>query len=227
MKKTLGLTTLVLAALLAVVPASIGAQQNDPKNQNIPSLDFEQADIRDALKLLFDQVGVSYTIDPGVQGTVIAHLQNVTFETALRNLLNQVNATWRVEGGVYNIIVKPDPGSTTPDQGPIEAPNTVNPIVRIPVKSADPQLIVMMLKGEAGFDTQPEITGLTFGDLPAVGSSGGGGGFAGGGGGGFAGGGGFNSGGGGFNSGGGGFAGGGGFGGGGGGFGGGGGGFGR
>jgi hypothetical protein len=205
MKKNFGLTVLALAAVMAFAPVSISAQQSDPRNQNIPSLDFEQADIRDALHLLFDQVGVSYTVDANVQGTVIAHLKDVTFETALRNLLNQVNATWRVEGGVYNIIVKPVQGEG-PVQGPVDTPDVQHAIVRIPVKYADPQLIVLMLKGEASFDTEPEIT-----NVPQT--NGGGGGGLSGGGGGFSGGGlggGLSGGGGGFSGGGGGFSGGGG-----------------
>jgi hypothetical protein len=37
---------------------------------------------------------------------VTASLKDVTFDTALQNLLRQVDATYRIEGGVYNIILR-------------------------------------------------------------------------------------------------------------------------
>ena len=65
---------------------------------------FENADVRQALRELFKSVNVSYSISPDVQGTVTIDIQNVTLETALQNILRQVDATYRIEGGVYEII---------------------------------------------------------------------------------------------------------------------------
>ena len=211
---------LAIVAGALLTPALTIAQDGSVRNQNIPVLELDQADVRDALKIIFKTVNANYTVAQDVQGTVTAHLRDVPFETALRNVLNQVSATYRVEGGVYVIIPKPSeviPGNTT---GGTEAPaNQSTPIVTIRIKRADPTLIAMILAGTADIGQQPETsTGVGL-----QGGSGGGGGFSGGGsGGGFSGGGG-----GGFSGGGGGFSGGGGggFGGGGGGFGGGGGGF--
>ena len=78
------------------------------RSQAIPVIELDQADIRDALKIIFKAVNASYTASNDVQGTVTVHLRDVPFETALRNVLNQVNATYRVEGNVYVIIPKPE-----------------------------------------------------------------------------------------------------------------------
>src|SRR5690348_8391571 len=74
--------TAALAALyaLALVPG-VAVQAQEPAEsvgptQNINSkkvtLNLENADIRYALKLLFQSVGANYTLDQNVQGTVTA-----------------------------------------------------------------------------------------------------------------------------------------------------------
>jgi type II secretory pathway component GspD/PulD (secretin) len=218
MRKTLGaLLSLALATAMLATPATVFAQSSDPDTIVIPSLEFDQADVRDALKVLFRTAGLNYTVAPEVQGVVTLSLRDVPFRTALRNILNQVQATWSESGGIFNVIARPTDtgtGNVTDTQLPGTDTN-VNRVRRIPLRSADPYFIYLILSGSGSTSMEPETTTLVGG--------GGGGGF-GGGGGGF-GGGGFGGGstGGGFGGGGGGF-GGGGFGGGGGGFGGGGGG---
>src|SRR5437868_13634231 len=99
--------------IMALAPVRAFAQPN-PQDQVIPSLDLQQADIRDALKILFKDVGVSYTVAPEVQGSVTVSLHNVPFETALQNVLKQVDATYRVEGGVFNVVKREEPVVITP-----------------------------------------------------------------------------------------------------------------
>lgn len=41
-----------------------------------------------------------------MQGVVTISLRNVPFDLALQNILRQVDATYRVEAGVYQIITK-------------------------------------------------------------------------------------------------------------------------
>ena len=220
-KLTVSIAGIALAAVLTVIPNSLVAQdQGDVRNQTIPSVQFEQADIRDALKVLFRHVGASYSVDPEVQGTVTASLENVPFETALRNLLNQVRATYRLEGGIFVIIPRPETGTVTPPVTPTAPTTQTNPIRKIYLRSADPALIARILAGDSDVGDAPESTSLPIGGGGGGFSGGGfsGGGFSGGGfsgGGGSGGGGGFSGGfsGGGFS--GGGFSGGGGFGGGG------------
>ena len=225
---TMRLTKFVFSGLLGLafatlMPATIHAQ-GDPGTQNISQLELEQADVREALRLLFKNVNASYGVAPEVQGTVTVSLRNVPFETALQAILKQVDATYRVEGGVYQIIRRDDTGVVS-GGGTEERPNITprNPVRRLKIRSADPMFIVMMLNGSQNFsNTYPEMSTLFNSPAGQGGGQGGGlggGGLGGGGlGGGGLGGGGFGGGGlggGGFGGGGGGGFGGGGFGGGG------------
>jgi hypothetical protein len=177
---------LVVLGSLSVAPVSGIAQNQDEKI--IESLDLDQADVRDALKIIFKHVGYSYSVDPAVQGTIVIHIEKKPFETVLRNVLNQVEATYRIEGGIYNIVPRPTPVEN-PD--PIDTGSTTQAqtIRRIPIRHADPSLVIRILAGQADIGDQPETSALQFG--------GGQGGFGGGGmsGGGFSGGGGFGGGG--------------------------------
>lgn len=213
MKKTVSAAlTLLFAVGLFIAPAEVKAQQ-DPNNIVIESIELDQADIRDALKVLFRSTSLNYTVAPDVQGVITVSLKNVPFKTALRGILTQVDATWREEGNIFNIIRKPDPAAatgTTPDLGNTnQAAEFFPPIVLL----NDPQLILNILLDQANFSDEPETS-----SVPSISNNSNGGGFGGNNGGGFGG----NNGG--FGGSGGGGFGGGGFGGGGGGFGGGGGG---
>jgi len=197
-----------LSGLMLAAPLKVLAQ-DDVRNHVVSSLEFESADIRDALKILFREVGVSYTIAEDVQGSVTVSLKNVPFETALRNLLNQVDSTWREEGGVYNIVKREAPGNTL-GGGSTDTPTVrqENRPRRIYIQSADPQLIITLLAGNTtNTSMQPETSVLTGGGgSGGMGGGMGGGGFGGGnsgfGGGGFGGGGNSGFGGGGFGGGG-------------------------
>jgi hypothetical protein len=210
---------LALAGVLtAGLPNSAYAQGADPKTVRIQKLELDQADIRDALRVLFNQVGVSYVIAPEVQGTVSASLNDVPFETALRNLLDQVRATYRIEGGVYQIVLReqqtPGGGTATPTTPTLPTAQQNRPRV-IRVNSADPLVIALLITStQANFSLYPEVSVII--NTPSVASGGGnfggggfGGGFGGGRGGGGFGGGGFGGGRGGGGFGGGGFGGGG------------------
>ncbi|MBC8065999.1 MAG: hypothetical protein H7Y17_14290, partial [Chlorobia bacterium] len=132
--------------MLAGAPVRANAQQ-DPSGQIIPSLELDSADVREALRALFKNVGVSYSIAPEVQGTVTVSLRNVTFEAALQNILKQVNATYRVEGGIYQIVLKEDPGLGNQDPtgtGPVVTNKVIR---RLKIRSADPQMIITLLSG--------------------------------------------------------------------------------
>ena len=90
--------TLAFGAFLAVTMiagAPIKALAQDPGQQNIPSLELDSADVREALRALFKNVNVSYSIAPEVQGTVTVSLRNVTFDAALQNILKQVESDKR------------------------------------------------------------------------------------------------------------------------------------
>jgi hypothetical protein len=184
----------LVIAVLAVgavgfTPANVNAQ-TDPSAQIIPSIELQGADIRDALAILFRNVGVSYTIAPDVQGTVTVNLKNVPFETALRNILNQADATYRVEAGIYQIIRREQPVGPIGDTGvaPI-GPGTTTVVRRLRIRHADPLLIMQLLAGSAQPGTPPEQStasglggmGGGMGGMGGGGMGGGMGGFGGGG----------------------------------------------
>src|SRR6185436_12387754 len=105
----LTISAIALAGLVAS-PMNAQPQGGDLRNQIVPSLELQDADVRDALKLLFESVGVTnYTIANDVQGRITVKLTNVPFETALRNVLNQVDATWSIEAGIYQIKKREQP----------------------------------------------------------------------------------------------------------------------
>ncbi len=196
------LAVVALMTLIVAAPMSASAQ-DDPRDRMVQSLELDQADIRDALKLLFRMVGSNYSVASDVQGTVTISLQNVPFETALRAVLNQVESTWRVEGGIYNIIKKPEPATVNPgvDLGPGAgtAPQQQSVPRRIKIRSADPYLILLLISQStpsADVFLQPELSTFPSGGQGGQGGQGGGqGGFGGGFGGGQSGGGGFGGGG--------------------------------
>ena len=153
-----------------MVAPTVGFAQDDI---NIPKLDLDQADVRDALKIIFKHAGKSWSIEQTVQGIVTVHLENIPFETALRNVLGQVDATYRIEGGIYVILPKPTPLPT--DTGLTVEIGTEFITRKIYIRHADPSLIVNILIGEANIGMMPETTAVVLG-----GSGGGGGGFGGG-----------------------------------------------
>lgn len=79
------------------------AVQGDASSITLNAVDYQQTDVRTALRDLFQRVGVSFSIAPEVQGTVTLSLRNIRFDAALKNVLKQVDATYRIEGGVYSI----------------------------------------------------------------------------------------------------------------------------
>jgi hypothetical protein len=109
-------------ALALIAPVTAGAQspQSDGKpdsnksstdiNSKKVTLELDNADIRYALKLLFNTTGASYTIEQTVRGVVSVSLKDVGFRTALENLLRATGSdtplTYRLEDGVYNITPK-------------------------------------------------------------------------------------------------------------------------
>ena len=195
---------LVLLAVIAAIamggmPLRACAQadggQGDVSNQVIASLDLEDVDVRDAIRALFKNVNANYVVAPEVQGTVTVQLKNVKFEVALRNILDQVKATYRIEGGIFNIIKR--------DETVVDNTNPTAPIlptasktpVRIYINHADPLFIIMMLGSRQTTAIKfPEystlINGSMFGGSNGGGFGGSGGGGLGGGRGGFGGGGG-------------------------------------
>ncbi len=180
----------LMAGLMIGAPMKAMAQV-DPRDQIIPSLELDQADVREALRLIFKSVNVQYTIAGDVQGTVTVSLKSVPFETALRNVLNQVGATYRVEGGIYNIVLKKENADINPGDTPdlsTTQPKAEAAPVKIRIRHADPALIFRLLQGVVDPYMQPEMStslgggaggGSGFGGSGGFGNSGFGGGSSG------------------------------------------------
>ena len=203
-------TKLILAAIAVLVAAQASpllAQQGGDPSQRRVTVKYDQADVRFVLKQLFDSVGVSYTLDPNVQGTVTVSLTDVPFTVALDNILRPLNLTYRVENGVYFVTVRqpeeaplaPNVDTTTPEEGV-----RLNLPEKIQLNYASPTLIAALLGGSLIGYAQYELqSGGGFGGFGGLGGGFGGFGGLGGGFGGFGGGfGGFGSGFGGFGGGG-------------------------
>lgn len=94
-------------------------------------VEFEKVDVRDALHYLCRQQNVSYTISPEVVGEVTASLKEAPFESVFGSIVRQVNATYRIEGGIYTIEPrsgKEPPARTIKVAGP--DPRLISPFVR-------------------------------------------------------------------------------------------------
>jgi len=130
-------------ALAVAVAAPAYAQADESVSNKKVTLNFENADIRYALKMLFNMVGVNYLLDENVQGSVTASLNDVTFRVALENILrttqSQVPLTYRVQDNVYTVSLKqeeitPDTGTTTTEE---QTPEKRSRTVKITVNYAD------------------------------------------------------------------------------------------
>lgn len=131
----LALLALFLAAVSIGLVSKVRAQpqptQADVSQQIVPSLEFQNTDVRQGLRSLFKIVNTSYSIAPEVQGTVALSLKNVTFETALQNVLRQVDATYRIRAGVYEIMKRSNEEVNFPDrveENRLVLPQPSNPV---------------------------------------------------------------------------------------------------
>jgi beta-lactamase regulating signal transducer with metallopeptidase domain len=101
-----------------------------PPNDRI-SVDFTNADLYTALRLMFEKAGAQYTLDPRVKPLPItARIMNTPFREALDQVLQNSgqSITYRLADGVYNIVPK-DESSAEPspqsDEGSVAPPQPV------------------------------------------------------------------------------------------------------
>lgn len=99
-----------------IVPTQPGPR--DPATTILSSLEFPGTEFRPVLGSLFKRVGRSYTIDPEVKGIVSVDLLDVPMEAALLQIVRELRATYRTEGGVYQIVKPQDPDRNPPPRIP-------------------------------------------------------------------------------------------------------------
>ncbi len=87
--------------ILALALLGTVASPQDFEGEEVSRIDFDKADVRDVLRILFYVMGASYVVAPEVKGTVTIHAKHILHHTVLDRALGQVRATWRIEGGVY------------------------------------------------------------------------------------------------------------------------------
>ena len=175
----------VALAMTTACMTPLAMAQGDILDHVINSAEYQNADLREVLKTLFKEVNASYSIPPDIQGSITISMKSAKFELVLQNVLNQVSATYRYEGGVFVIVKREAPttqtggnDNTVPDQK-----GTGKIIRKIYIRSADPALIAMLLAGTGSqqYYGSPEITSLgrmqTSGGGSGSGFGGGGSGF--------------------------------------------------
>ncbi len=93
---------MVLAVMLsAIVLSGQGSAGSDDSNYSpvlkaiVPTFPLVKSDVRGAIKKLFKDYKTNYTIGDDVRGKVSFDSQNLTFEETLRQILGQVDATYR------------------------------------------------------------------------------------------------------------------------------------
>ncbi|MBS1717809.1 MAG: secretin and TonB N-terminal domain-containing protein [Armatimonadetes bacterium] len=181
MKKNRGsLWRIGALALLLTVSAPIYGQNTDISRLTVPSLDLDQADVRDAIRALFKNAGnLSYTVAPDVQGQVTMSIKNKPFTNVLESILSQADATYRVEGSTYVIIRRPQQtqivGET--NTGSIQGSSKVYASIKI--VHADPLYIFTILTGSPGRGLPLAQIQLKPEPMIGGGGAGGGGGFSG------------------------------------------------
>ena len=85
---------------------------------NVPLVEFQNVDAREAIRWLFRQGLFGGTIAPEVRGVVTLNLRNVPWEVALQHVLRQVDATYRIEHGFIEVVLRDEGGLPTPPREP-------------------------------------------------------------------------------------------------------------
>jgi len=108
------LGALVVVASVLALGAQTWAQQEEERRITV---DLREAKIFDALSIIFRDTPYSFSLEPGITGTITLSLQEVPFSTALRAILNSntPKLTYRKEpGDIYVITQLVEPTTPTP-----------------------------------------------------------------------------------------------------------------
>jgi type II secretory pathway component GspD/PulD (secretin) len=138
----MGLFLAALAAQGILTSTEVTAARSH--KTNVPFLEVNQADAREVIKRLFWDYHFAGTIAPEVQGTITLSLRNVDFDTALQNILRQVEATYRIDHGFFEIVRTPDPSSSIS----IEPPPVNATMMEVSASYSQMAAAVMLGKGK-------------------------------------------------------------------------------
>jgi hypothetical protein len=152
---------LVLVCMVFVLAFGATMAQNEPDRRI--NLELRDAEIRDALSLLFRGTDQSYTVEPAVTGKVTMTLRDVTLDQALRMMMTALNLEYQRVDGVYQVRKKPavtrppviesgpvqDIQRPAPSGARVEQPTARGKIHLITVKYADAGELAMLFGGAA------------------------------------------------------------------------------
>ena len=96
-------TPFVAALLCVVVPAFAAGGREDPSDEGLVTLEFVDADLRDALRMVGKQCGVNMVISNAVSGTVSLSLEGTTLEETLDALISVGGLDYVREGDIVTV----------------------------------------------------------------------------------------------------------------------------
>src|SRR5690348_15164170 len=88
--------------IVIIIVSTLAFSQNDPSNLRV-TMSFSNTPIREAVSRLF-QGRASVIVYSEVQGEVTGDYQNQWFEIILQHICRAAGATYRIDGGVYEIV---------------------------------------------------------------------------------------------------------------------------
>jgi hypothetical protein len=176
--RTFGLrTALVVCGLLVVSAGFVKAQDTPTTAGKTISVNFKDANIREALETLFKGTGLNMAIsqDAAQAPPVTVSLQDVPFDTALRVVLDSANLTYSKKDGIYQIKAKiqtVDPGQT-PQVTPVD-PTQVVEVTAQPEVEKIPLMFMDCLDMYNALRGQPSNSAANMGGSGGFGGSSGG-----------------------------------------------------
>ena len=168
--KQIQMRSLLLSIILLVMACAVCRAADEPADktsaqtqnaEKLMNLDAKDMPLPEVLQMLFKNASFSYTVDPKInQLKVTVAFRDVTFETALKNLLRSAGATYRMENGVYNIAPRIDnnpayspPGSSIQNKPAASATTQNNEkLINIDVKDMPLSEVLQLLFKDSGLN---------------------------------------------------------------------------
>jgi type II secretory pathway component GspD/PulD (secretin) len=172
---------LILLAVLSLCLPQVVAQTEKPPGEFV-TVDFKRSPMREALRAVFRQMSVSYTIDPALEDKpVTMTLERRRYTHVLREIMLQVGGIYEVEGGLFMFrpMRKHFPpagtifysGGNPNGEGAVIGPTKgQGPHDFISYRHADVQLVLKELFMQAGFSysIDPKLDGIVALELKKV-----------------------------------------------------------
>ncbi|MDP2941207.1 MAG: secretin N-terminal domain-containing protein [Candidatus Omnitrophota bacterium] len=88
----------------SLTTTSLGRQGKETANPALISLEVKELDLKDALKIIAQASGMNIILDKDVKSTVTIHLKEVTWQTALENILTTNALTYKTDGNIIRVL---------------------------------------------------------------------------------------------------------------------------